>query len=211
MKELCPPWILDELLEELKTPNPENRISALWKLESLGTHRDLRVVEPLIEALGDPVPDVRGTAAHSLGTISSITKSPYVAKQALEPLITLLEDEDETVVASAIYALGELGGKSVGPRLLPFLNCPNKPHVKIRNIVIVALGASRYRPAIPHLRRLLDDSDPEVRYEALDALFCMWDVDDSVEEILKSLLDDPRYSHDRVQLMLEIIAEGQSK
>lgn len=196
---------LDELLKWMKACHPSDRCFAA---SELGGYTDPRIVEPLIEALDDPDPGVRSAAAHSLGCLGRIPKVAAEAKQAVGKLLGLLESENEEIVASAIYALGELGDASVGPRLLPFLDYPDTPNVKIRNIAILALRALRYQAAIPHFHSLLRDPSAAIRNDAIFALFSMRDLDSSVEETLRSLVDDPDpLLSDRARAMLEIISE----
>lgn len=200
---------LDELLEWMKACHPSDRRFAA---SELGSYTDPRIVKPLIEALDDPDPGVRSTAAHSLGRLGRKPKVAAEAKQAIEKLLALLESENEEIVASAIYALGELGDDRVGSRLLLFLDYPDTPNVKIRNIAILALRALRYQAAIPHFRRLLRDPSAAVRNDAIFALFSMRDRDSTVEETLESLVDDPDpLLSDRARSMIEIIAEEKSE
>jgi HEAT repeat protein len=196
---------LDELLEWMKACHPSDRRSAV---SELGSYTDPRIVEPLIEALDDPDPGVRSTAAHSLGRLGRKPKVAAEAKQAVEQLLAMLEAENEESIASAIYALGELGDDSVGPRLLSFLDYPDTPNVKMRSIAILALRALRYQAAIPYFCRLLRDPSTAVRNDAILALFSMRDIDSTVEETLKFLVDDPDpLLSDRARSMMEIIAE----
>lgn len=196
---------IEELLDWLKALHPSDRRFAAFEL---GKHEDLGIIEPLIKALGDPEPGVRSAAADSLGRLGRELSAASVARGAVERLVALLEDEDEEVVASAVYALGELGDSSIGPKLLPFLEYPSKPHLKMRNVAIMALRTLRYQPAIPHFRRLISDPDIAVRGDALMALFSMRQVNTDVEEILQSLLDGlDAPLRKRAQIMLEIIAD----
>lgn len=76
--------------------NPVQNISA----RDLGTIKEKKAINALIEALKDPVPEVRMNAAFSLGE--------FKALEAVEPLIELLKDENGEVVSSTITALGML-------------------------------------------------------------------------------------------------------
>jgi HEAT repeat protein len=125
-------------------------------------------------------------------------------------LLALLEDENEDVVASAVYALGQIGDSSVGAKLLPFLDYPDRPHVKVRRVAIEALRALKYQPAIPHLCRLLHDPDSGIRYEVMLTLFGMRHVSDEIEDILKSIVNDPDAPwRENAQMMLDIITDEQ--
>ncbi len=194
---------VDELLNWLKAPAPSDRRFAALKL---GRHSDPCVVEPLIKALDDPEAGVRSAIAHSLGELGRKPKVAPLAKQTIERLTTLLNDENEQVVASAIYALGQLGDSNIGSQLLPFLDHSNKPHLKIRNVTIEALRDLQYQPAIPYFQRLLRDPEPGVRSDTLVALFSMRHVSNDVERILKSLLNGPdSILCEKAKVMLKII------
>jgi HEAT repeat protein len=198
---------VEELIERLKAPHLSDRSSAASELGRY--YYDPCVVVPLIQALDDPDPVVRSAAADSLGKTGRVPAVASTAKQAVQRLIALLEDEDEQVVASAIYALGELGDSGVGSKLLPFLDYPDRPHVKMRNVVIQALCSLRYEPAVPHFRRLLHDASASIRSDALVTLWSLrrhFDID--IREILNSLLDDPSpLLRQRAQVMLTVLTD----
>jgi HEAT repeat protein len=196
---------LDELLEWINADHPSDRRFAASKL---GDYSGSRVTKTLIQALSDPNPDVRSAAADSLGRLGSESIETSLARQVVQRLVFLLEDEYEEVIGSAIYALGKLGDSSVGAKLVPFLNCPNTTRVKMRNIVIQALRALRYKPAIPCFFDLIRDPDPTVRNDALFALFSLRHTDTSIKQTFKSLVDDhDPLVRERVQGMLEIMTK----
>jgi HEAT repeat protein len=206
-KQASVPWTRDELLRQLKAPDSGDRERAA---QMLGTFYldDPSIVGPLVEALSDPASGVRRSAADSLGRVIRIAKVSDIGSRGTQRLLTLLDDENEEVVASAIDALGQLGDDSVGPRILSFLDYPDLPHVRIRSVAVEALYALRYQPAVPHFQRLLRDPNPSVRNDALFALFGLRHVDATVDEILRSLVDDPNSPlGDRARSMLEVIAE----
>jgi HEAT repeat protein len=206
-KQTSVPMTQDELLRQLKAPDSENREVAVRMLSSF-YRNDPSTIGPLVDALSDPAPGVRRSAAHNLGTVIRIAEVSSIGKEGTRRLLALLDDENEEVVASAIYALGQLGDDSVGPRILSFLDYPDLPHVRIRSVAVEALYALRYQPAVPHFQRLLRDPNPSVRNDALFALFGLRHVDATVDEILRSLVDDPNSPlGDRARSMLEVIAE----
>jgi len=92
----------DELLE---SPEVENRLRALNRLEDLADKGDKEARGLLYESLKDDNGEVRARAAESLGWIED--------KQAVEFLTELLKnDEDPEARASAADALGEIGDKT---------------------------------------------------------------------------------------------------
>lgn len=70
---------VDSLIETLQSDNPTSRRTAALNLGALG---EWRAVDPLIQALNDPVQDVREGAANAL---------VMVGTPAVEPLIALLD------------------------------------------------------------------------------------------------------------------------
>jgi HEAT repeat protein len=111
---------LDLLLRELETsPNTQNRFVAAGVL---GFARSKRVMNPLLNALHDADPAVRGNAALSLG-IRADPDTP------IEPLVRLVEDVDcteacRTNASFALYKLQEAGIKPevLQPHWLRFLS-----------------------------------------------------------------------------------------
>lgn len=203
-RELGP--TIQELINQLKAPVVADRILAALHLGER-YYRDPQIIAPLIKVLEDREATVRAAAARSLGNTGRIPAVATEAQHALERLLVLLKDENEHVVASAIYAIGQLGNSSLGHYILPFLDHPNKPDVKILNVTIESLASLRYEPAIPRLRHLLQDTEPEVRGEALQALWSLRRAFDiNMIEILTTFLTDPHpVLRNRAKLMLEII------
>jgi len=103
--------LLSELLADLEAPDAELRVwsaSALdgfiWQCHADGKPIPAAVIRPLIDALSDPVGDVRGWAAIALGTLGK------EGRHALPQLIKLLADEREEdgVRAKIAEAVAEL-------------------------------------------------------------------------------------------------------
>ena len=91
--------------ELLNSPDVENRVSALSKLEDIAADGDEEARELIYRSLEDNNGEVRARAAEALGWIED--------REAVESLAELLRnDEDPEVRASAADALGEIGDKS---------------------------------------------------------------------------------------------------
>ncbi len=91
--------------ELLKSPEVENRLRALNRLEDFADKGDKEARGLLYESLKDDNGEVRARAAEALGWIED--------KQAVEVLTELLKnDEDPEARASAADALGEIGDKT---------------------------------------------------------------------------------------------------
>jgi len=118
------------------------------------------VVGLLARNAGDRDPETRAAIATALGRIGG--------RAALAPLLDLLRDLVDTVRIAAAYALGEVRDASTVDALMDELADGN-PAVRIA--AATALGRLRHRKAAELLARASsDDSDPEVRRAALEAL-----------------------------------------
>ena len=97
--KIADPRALDSLNIALKDENISVRNSAqsAWRI----VRAKNRPIEPLIIALRNEQPSIRGEAAVALGEIGN--------EQALEPLILALKDEYWSVRSKAAKALGEIG------------------------------------------------------------------------------------------------------
>lgn len=155
-----------------------------------------RVLPGLLVLLKDPNPELRRTAAQSLGKIAR--------KESVPALVASLEDPDAAVRRNAAWALGMIGEESVGldrSPLGPLLFDPD-PGVReasaialgqtgdtqtgiellterlqepastpdSKRLAAVALGAMEARYALVALTNLLRDRDPLVRRAAVAAL-----------------------------------------
>jgi HEAT repeat protein len=130
-------------------------------------HRNLDVVEPLIEVLiTDGDPQVRADAALSLGLL--------LDARATEPLITtLLSDKESFVRGQAAGALGNLGSQNAISALIEALD-DSAPFVRMWAIYSltqhVYYDHESVIQAVPALIELLSDTDADVRREATIAL-----------------------------------------
>lgn len=152
------------------------------------------VLPRLLAVLKDPNPELRRTAAQSLGKIASA--------KAVPALVAALRDPDASVRRNAVWALGMIGpeefdwspvilllfdtdptvreaaGAALGrtestPALVKFLQERiQDPRVTsdTKRLAAAALGGMEARSAVPLLTRLLRDRDPLVRRWAVAAL-----------------------------------------
>jgi HEAT repeat protein len=155
-----------------------------------------RVLPGLLVLLKDSNPELRRTAAQSLGKIAS--------KEAVPALVASLQDPDAGVRRNAAWALGMIGEESVGldrSPLGPLLFDPD-PGVReasaialgqtgdtqtgiellaerlqeptaasdSKRLAAAALGAMEAPSALVALTKLLQDRDPQVRRAAVAAL-----------------------------------------
>jgi hypothetical protein len=122
-------------------------------------------VPPLMELLNDPTPNVRAVAATALGRISLEQGD----ERALAPLANLFEhDADPVVRMNAALALGMTGNPKAVPPLAAALDTSD---LQLRRIVAVALFQVNRREVIPPaVRRLQQETDPEVQRNLIRAL-----------------------------------------
>lgn len=119
-------------------------------------------VNRLIHQLQDTEPaenDLRADAAFALGQLGS--------KEALEPLIEALRDED-TVIRTE--AAGALGGVRDSRAVEPLIRALYDPQWEVRSNAALSLGALADARALPHLLTALEDPNDEVRFWAARAL-----------------------------------------
>ena len=137
----------------------EDRAKACWLLGRTGDERAFR---PLIAALHDPDPRLRGEAARALGALGS--------PRAVPGLIAVLQaDTDSGTRMAAAYSLGLLGDhRAVDPLLARLADTSEDRGV--RGLAAEALTGPGERRAVPGLIAALADSSAEVRFWAAFAL-----------------------------------------
>lgn len=118
-----------------------------------------RLVDEVIEALQDPVADVRRTAAERLAEMR--------VRKACDPLIALSRDRDAACCKAALDALGQLGAKGAVGAVSACL-----PHrrERVRLAAVNSLVHIGDRMAASALVPLLNDDAPAVRLRTVHAL-----------------------------------------
>jgi HEAT repeat protein len=166
-------------LERAARDDPDARVraAALGALARAGGRR--RATAVWRAALTDPAPAVRRRAADV---------APGLAAPA-RPLLTLLTDDDVTVIEAAAWALGELGGTAVRAGAVPALSAVVREHDDplAREAAVAALGALADPSGLPSVLAACGDK-PAVRRRAVLAL-APFDGPD-VEEALRTALAD---------------------
>ena len=166
--------------------------------------------------LKDRNPEMRRTAAQSLGKIAR--------KEAVPALVEALRDPDAGVRRNAAWALGMIGEAAMGPDRSPLASLLFDPDPGVREaaamalgltgdtqaglelllermrepgtpsdskrLVAAALGGMEARTAVPVLTKLLADRDPRVRRWAVAALGEIADQQ-TVAPLSKVLAGDP--------------------
>jgi HEAT repeat protein len=118
----------------------------------------------LIGALQDP--DHRNTAARFLGELQ--------IRDALTPLVRLLQARDPHARAASAIALGKLGSKDAIPSLLSVAE--EDPVAWVRTWAVGALGEIGAPATTKRIANLLNDADWTIRRSALVSLVAMGDA-----------------------------------
>ena len=134
----------------------------------------------LIRALRGRVPTDRMRAAKDLGRLG------WLARDALTPLITALNDDEGKVREAAAHAVGQMGPEAL-PALCEMLGHEDK---YVRRNAVWALGklGPLARPALSNLCRALKDADPRTASGAAQALGNMGaDAADAVPQLAEAM------------------------
>ena len=132
-------------------------------------------LEPLIAALGDADPAVRGEAARALGRLSN--------GAAVPELIALLSDPVPRVRAEALGTLAALEDARTVPHLTQAMQFPD---VATRRKVASALLAMDARASAPAMVQALADPDSGIQDIAAEALG-RWRVGEATEALVQAL------------------------
>lgn len=129
---------------------------------------DQRFAEDLIEALQDPSWVVRRNAVRVLGELGRRPQtSPAVRQRIVQTLMASLTHSDENVRYVAAQALGIIGAKEAGSRLVASLQDPSW---LVRQAVTQALQSIADDSLIPALQTLLSHREASVRLNAYRVL-----------------------------------------
>lgn len=172
-------------INDLKDSDTQVQASAA---NALGTIGDATAVQPLVTALNDNDALVRRNAVTALSQISLRLKDATVVKPAIESLISLLQDKSNTVSASAVTTLAEIGK----PAVESLANASNSDNAVIRAIAVDILGKihpenlGEYQ--IPRYIKDLKDQDVSTRVNAAISLGLICD-ERAVEPLVAALKD----------------------
>ena len=144
---------IDPLIELLNDENPSIRRYAIAGLKDID---DERVVEPIINALQDE--KVLGNAIEALGELQDT--------RAVEPLLAFLADDDYFIREGVIEALGEIRDVRAIEPLIQMLGDPRYEVTDATVLALIKFGGYAVDPLI----RTLNNTDPEVRVRAANAL-----------------------------------------
>jgi HEAT repeat protein len=94
-------------------------------------------------------------------------------KTILELLDLMLENSDERVRQTSVYALGEIGKKDADSIIKPFERALKDKHHLVRNGVIGAMkqmGQKNPEPTIEFAKKHLHDDNPQIRREIIHGI-----------------------------------------
>lgn len=166
----------ESLLKVLKDEVGHVRSAAA---NALGELKAKKAIPLLIEALSDPYPDVRKSVALALGKMKS-----YRGK-ILPYLLPLCKDRKQETRASALYALGKIGGEGILDALSLTLEDESP---QVRQVTVNILRQIKGRSAFSLLQLATNDEDPAVRVAAISGL-SQAHKDESIDCLITALSD----------------------
>ena len=176
-----------DYLTEIQRGGSDRRWPAAYELSRLMADPKVRADKTLAPALlkafqeSKSDPQVRRYLALAIGRLN-----PPLPADAVADLTHALDDPDSETRISVIWALGSSRDPAVVPRLIPLYIAP-EADAGIRKMVVYALGALPGDEQLPILRTALQDSAPDVRWNAAVALARKGNHDGV--PVLKQMLD----------------------
>lgn len=159
-----------DYLAEIRNGGSSRRWPAAYELSRLMSDPKVRADKSLAPALVKAFEDssgdvqVRRYLALAIGRMD-----PPLPADAIANLTNALEDPDSETRISVIWALGSSGDPAVVPRLVSLYTAQDSD-AGIRKMLVYALGALPGDVQEPTLRTALQDSAPDVRWNAAVAL-----------------------------------------
>lgn len=141
-------------------PQAELRLAAM---QAASVAKNPAVVPMLKKGVADAVPDVRLAAAEGLAAFNA-------EKEAAVPVLNAaLASKDSRVIGRATAALLKLGETAAGKARTP-AEMLDSADPKLRLAAVSVVRAMPASEAMPLLRRLVADLDPDVRRAGVDAI-----------------------------------------
>ena len=154
----------------LSDPDPEVRIAAI---EGLWECEDRSLIVPLIDLMtGDPSEDVRAAAAVGLGRFSMMAElgelRPKDTARLEDALFKVIDDKNQLVDVRrrAIEAISPITSERVAEVILEAYKSDIE---RVKVSAIFAMGKNCDDRWLPMLRQELASTDPEFRFEAVNA------------------------------------------
>jgi len=159
-----------DYLAEIRNGGSDRRRPAAYELSRLMADPKVRADKTLGPALikafqqSTNDPEVRRYLALAIGRMD-----PPLPPAAVADLTQALDDPDSQTRISVIWALGSSADATVVPKLIPLYHAQDGD-AGIRKMVVYALGALPGDTQIDTLRTALQDTAPDVRWNAAVAL-----------------------------------------
>jgi HEAT repeat protein len=157
---------LEAALRDLRDPSPAVRASAVADLAAYLEEDRFRVVSALRQALEDPHPTPRATAATALGERR--------VEECVEDLVRLVDDPETLPGQMALDALGEIGTDAALRRLRAALTEP-RPELRFQAVMALPRRLDD-EEADRTLSAAIRDEDRQVRYIALRIAEERWEA-----------------------------------
>lgn len=157
--------------QKLVTEIEGNILEAILDLGSITENDGIIIPETIWNYSSDNDTYIRKNAYLAIGRI-------YTAHNELERVIlrlldVMLEDKNEKVRQTSVYALGEVGKKDAEKIFKPFEKALVDKHHSVRNAMIGALkqmGLKNPLPTFEFAKKHLHDDDPKIRREIIHGI-----------------------------------------
>ena len=157
-----------DYLAEVRTGGLDRRWPAAYELSRLMADPKVRADRSLAPALVQAFVESKGDARVQQYLALAIGRlDPPLPADAIAELKKTVDSSDGETRISAIWALGSSGDPSVVPTLEPLYQSPD---AGVRKMTVYALGALPGDAQLATLRAALEDSTPDVRWNAAVAL-----------------------------------------
>ena len=161
----------------------------------------------LFEYAADADTYIRKNAYQSLGKL--YYELPELKKNILDVIKTMLDDADEKVRQTAVYALGEIGKKDANEILSMLEAGLADAHHSVRNAVIGSLkqmGEKNPKPTVEFAKKFLHHPDPEIRRQVVHGIELRGRT--HPEDVLPLLAEVQYEEHKRVKpIIIHVITQ----
>src|SRR5712692_2429883 len=159
-----------DYLAQIRNGGSERRWPAAYELSRLMSDPKVRADRTLAPALVKAFQESKGDQQVRCYLALAIGRlDPPMPADAVADLTHALDDPDGETRISVIWALGSSGDPVVVPRLMPLYQAQDSD-AGVRKMVVYALGALPGETQIDTLRTALQDTAPDVRWNAAVAL-----------------------------------------
>lgn len=170
---------IDEHVKKLDSDDPDERLDGV---RAIGSSKDGKGVEYLIQALGDPDERVQVKAIEMLGEMRASDATPVLVQHLF------IRQARPELKARILAALGKIGDATAARPIVEFLQ--RDLDKSTRGTAIYALGDIGAAEASPELKKIAEtDGDPMLRRLAREALSKVQYHQEAQEKEVKAPLD----------------------